>query len=98
MKFEVDTSSLAYTIKSMESELGEVENLAKELYAALTAMDGMWVGTAHDTFAVQYQNDQAVLANMQKTIHEVINGLEAARKNYEHCESSVQTEIKKIAV
>ena len=98
MKFEVDTSSLDYTVKSMETELSAVANLTKELYAALTAMDGMWVGAAHDTFAVQYETDQAVLANMRKTIDAVIKGMEAARKNYEQCESSVKTEIKKISV
>lgn len=98
MRFEVDTSSLSYTIKSMEGELSEVDNLIKELYAALTAMDGMWEGAAHDTFAAQYLEDQKVLANMRVTIAEVISGLEGARKNYEQCENSVETEIKKIAV
>ncbi len=98
MKFEVDTSSLGSTIRSMDAELNKIASISKRLYGALSALDGMWVGAAHDTFAAQYQADQQVLGNMSKTISGVIEGLENARKTYENCEQSVETEIRKIAI
>lgn len=98
MKFEVNTSSLSYTIQKMNEELSNITGIAKNLYAALTALEGMWEGASHDIFAAQYQNDQQTLENMTKTLSNVIKGLDEARKVYEQCEDSVETEIRKIAV
>jgi len=98
MKFEVETSSLSYTVQKMEAELNKIKETAKKLYSALTTLDGMWDGAAHDTFAAQYQSDQKLLENMSRTISGVIEGMDEARKTYEQCEQSVETEIRKIAI
>lgn len=98
MTFEVETASLASTIKQMDAELDNILTTRQKLYAALEALDGMWVGAAHDTFAQQYYQDQQVLKDMIKTIMSVIEGMDDARTEYEQCERSVETEIKKIAV
>ena len=98
MTFEVETASLASTIKQMDAELDSILTTSKDLYAALEALDGMWVGTAHDTFAAQYHTDQQILNGMIKTIMSVIEGMDDARAEYEQCEKSVETEIRKIAV
>lgn len=98
MTFEVETSSLNSTVKSMETELNNITEISKRLYSALNALDGMWIGTAHDTFAAQYQADQQMLRNMSKTISSVIEGMDSARRTYEQCEQSVKSEIGKIAV
>lgn len=97
-RFEVETSSLSSTVKSMESELDNIHNIIERLYSALSALDGMWIGSAHDMFAAQYQADQQMLKNMSKTIAGVIEGMSSARKTYEQCEQSVKTEIQKISI
>lgn len=98
MTFEVETSSLNSTVKSMETELQKISEVSKRLYQALEALDAMWVGAAHDTFSLQYESDQATLRSMIKTISAVIEGLDKARRTYEDCEHSVKTEIKKIVI
>lgn len=98
MRFEVETPSLNSTVKSMQEELNQITELSKQLYSALTVLDGMWVGAAHDTFAQQYQADQTVLDKMRGTIQAVISGMDSARKTYDQCEASVKTAIQKIAI
>lgn len=98
MRFEVETSSLESTIDSMDAELDKIGQISKRLYTALEVLDSMWVGAAHDVFAVQYQSDQQKLSQMCKTISGVLEGLDEARRTYEQCEQSVETEIKKIRV
>ena len=98
MIFEVETASLSSTIRSMETEMQNISKIGKQLYTALEALDGMWEGAAHDTFAAQYLADQQMLSEMCKTIDGIINGLESARKKYDECEQSVANEIKKIAI
>lgn len=98
MKFEVETSSLDSTIKNIETELNSIAQIVKQLYSALEALDGMWIGVAHDTFAVQYQTDQQKLNQVSRCIANVIEGMDSARHSYEQCEASVKTEIKKIIV
>ena len=98
MKFEVDTSSLNNTVQQMQAELTKIEQAGKNLYSALEALEGMWEGTAHDTFAIQYRNDQEMLDKMKKTISNVIKDMGEARMTYEQCEQSVETEIRKIAI
>ncbi len=96
--FEVETSSLNSTVKNMESELSRITEISKRLYAALSALDGMWIGAAHDAFAAQYQADQEMLNKMSQTIDAVIEGMDSARKTYEQCEQSVKSEIQKVAI
>lgn len=98
MTFEVETASLDSTVRSMESELSKIATLTTQLYAALEALDGMWVGAAHDTFAAQYAGDQQILENMRRTIDGVIEGMDKARKQYDTCEQSVSNAIKKISI
>lgn len=98
MTFEVETASLNSTVRKMETELNNVSQVAGRLYAALEALDGMWEGAAHDTFASQYLADQNILSEMYKTVGRVIEGMDSARKTYEQCEAAVSTEIKKIAI
>ena len=98
MTFEVETASLNSTVRSMEAELNKITTLASKLYTALEALDGMWVGAAHDSFAAQYAQDQQILDNMRKTIDGVIEGMDKARKKYDTCEQSVSNAIKKISI
>ena len=98
MKFEVETASLNTTVGKMDEELNKIIENSNRLYEALEALDGMWKGTAHDTFAAQYISDQNVLNQMCKTISEVIQGMGEARKTYEESEQSVKNEIRKIAI
>lgn len=98
MRFEVETSSLNTTVHNMESELANIQKISTRLYAALEALDGMWVGAAHDTFAAQYLADQQMLNDMGKAISQVIDGMDNARKTYDQCETSVSAEIRKITV
>lgn len=98
MKFEVETSSLNTTVRKMETERNNIQKVSQRLYAALAALDGMWVGTAHDSFAAQYKADQQILDDMGKTISGVISGMDSARRTYDQCEQSVKSEIKKISI
>lgn len=98
MNFEVETASLASTIRRMEAELENIDAISQKLYAALEALDSMWMGAAHDTFADQYRMDQEYLTEMKMLIMSLIEGLDDARMEYEQCEQSVETEIRKIAV
>ncbi|MBQ2245238.1 MAG: WXG100 family type VII secretion target [Oscillospiraceae bacterium] len=98
MRFEVETASLAHTISSMDTELDKIAKVTKKLYSALLTLDGMWDGPSHDTFQMQYAQDQQVLGQLGTRITQVVQGLEDARKDYEQCEQSVKTEVSKIRI
>lgn len=98
MTFEVDTSSLESTIRNMETELENIQQIRTRLYTALEELDGMWEGQAHDVFAIQYTTDQSTLQKMCQTISDAIEGLDAARKEYNSCEQSVKNKISRITI
>lgn len=98
MTFEVETSTLESTIRSMETELADIVEISNRLYAALEALDGMWEGKAHDTFALQYRSDQNRLKNICKKLDNAIVDLSKARQKYDSCEQSVKNKISGITI
>lgn len=89
MKFEVETTQVASTVKKMQNTLNQIEKQRKSMYRAINEMEGMWVGEAHTEFAKSFQSDDMMMQNLIREIQSFIDGVSEARKGYEQCEQDV---------
>ncbi|MCD7887506.1 MAG: WXG100 family type VII secretion target [Clostridiales bacterium] len=98
MTFEVDTSQVATAVKSMQSALDNVTTERKNLFGAIEALDGMWVGEAHDLFVSRCTTDNETMQALCNAIQPIIDDVESAKKSYDVCEESVGDSISSIQV
>lgn len=98
MKFEVDTDQLSATVRSLQDVLNEISDQRVKMYSAIKELDSMWIGEAHDTFLIQYENDNEMMEKMIQDLNEVVGNFGTARENYDSCEESVKDMIRKIRI
>lgn len=98
MKFEVDTNQLSTTVKSLQDALNEISDNRIKMYSAIEALDGMWMGQAHDAFLTQYENDNEMLIALIQDIDTVFENYGIARKNYDDCEESAKDIARQIRI
>ena len=88
MRFEVDTGRVGSTARSAKDLLTEISNERKNMFGAVEALNGMWVGEAHDTFTAQCAADNREMQTLVTELLEIAEKYSSAGKAYENCESS----------
>lgn len=98
MKFEVYTDKVDSVARMMQQELDAVRQMKKQMYNSLEGLDGMWQGSAHDAFKIQYSNDNQIMTELCREIQEFIDCVNQSRKSYDECEQSVREQIARIQI
>lgn len=98
MKFQVDTARLESEVDSMSQDVESLKNHAAAVQRALSELDGMWAGAAHDEFVVQRDNDYRVLTTFLDSLQKGISQMGKARQQYDTCEENVKARIRSIRV
>ena len=98
MRFEVDTDQLETSVNRMQVLYDKISRERNQMYAALEALDGLWMGEAHDTFVVQYSADNVIVTEVLEGIRDVIAKISNAKREYDTCESEVVDIISSVQV
>jgi WXG100 family type VII secretion target len=91
-------SALGSDISNIQSQYDAVVKAKEALMTAVNSMNGMWAGSAHDTFVSAFNNDYERIGNLCKTIDNIIKCLENAKKEYAKCEQTVRSYVDAITV
>lgn len=86
MKFEVETEQVSVTVTKLQQALDSVSRKRESMFQAIEALNGMWIGQAHDAYMTQCTLDNAELLSVVTEIQEVINAVSTARQSYDSCE------------
>ncbi len=97
-EIEMNTSTLAGDIESLESLVTDLESQMKKMFGSITELDRMWDGPANAAFNQQFQIDYQSCEEMCRVLRELIGSLKYAREEYDKCEQNIDTVIRSIHV
>lgn len=98
MKFEVETEQVSVTVTKLQQALDSVSRKRESMFQAIEALNGMWIGQAHDAYMTQCTLDNAELLSVVTEIQEVINAVSTARQSYDSCEQQAVELIAALSV
>ena len=70
MKFEVETGQVSATVSRLQSALDNVSSERERMFQAIEALNGMWVGQAHDAYEAQSNTDNMMVISAIAEIQE----------------------------
>lgn len=86
MRFEVETGQVSMTVTKLQQALDNVLRKREKMFQAIEALNGMWIGQAHDAYLAQCTLDNAEVLSVAAEIQKVINAVDTARQTYDSCE------------
>ena len=95
---EVKTSTLGQDTEELESTLALVRKAMKDMFNAVTELDGMWDGPANKAFNQQFAKDHQVFEEVAEAVNGIIDSMKNAKTLYEKCEATVSNEIDRIRI
>lgn len=98
MKFEVETGQVSMTVTKLQQALDNVSRKREKMFQAIEALNGMWVGPAHDAYLARCTLDNAEVLSVVAEIQEVINAVSTARQSYDSCEQQAVDMIASIRI
>lgn len=97
-EIEMNTSTLAGTIESLERESTNLERQIKTMFQQVQELDQMWTGAAKQAFSQQFQTDYETCKEMCTELKDVIKSLRHARDEYDRCERRVDELVRQLRV
>ena len=97
-EFAVDTDPLQMQINQMNEELDSALRALLNLTASVEALKPMWDGEAHQAFEQEYEKDREIVQNLCDQARIIIDYFQAAKKDYDKCESDVESVVSSISV
>lgn len=98
MKFEVDTNRVGMTATRMQELINTVANNRKSMMDAVSSLNGMWVGEAHDAFVAQFQRDNSDMITLIQELEAITELFLDAKHAYEDCENSAKEMISSLQI
>lgn len=98
MKFEVDTTQVADTRARLQAALDSVAESRTAMLQAIEALNGMWVGPAHDAYLTQFAADSEMTSGVIGEIQNLINLVDTARRSYDTCEQTVKDLVTAVVI
>ena len=91
-------SALGSDISSIQTQYTAVVKAKEVLMSSVNSLNGMWAGTAHDTFVSAFSGDYERMGELCNTINSIIQCLENAKKEYAKCEQTVRSYVDSIVI
>ncbi len=97
-EIEMNTTTLARDIESLEGLVSQLESQMKKMFQSVNELDQMWDGPANDAFNQQFQLDYQTCQAMCDTLKELIDSLWHAGEQYDKCEQNIDSMIRSIPI
>ncbi|MEF9916843.1 MAG: WXG100 family type VII secretion target [Lachnospiraceae bacterium] len=76
---------------SIEGKIQEWQSAVQKIYQLHAEMDGMWDGTANDSFNLIFKEDEIKFNNLSNIMREYSNAIKTAANNYIAAEEEVKS-------
>ncbi|MCI9102649.1 MAG: WXG100 family type VII secretion target [Lachnospiraceae bacterium] len=97
-EIEMNTSTLAGDIESLEGLVNSLRSQMKKMFQSVEELDAMWDGPANAAFNQQFKADYKTCEEMCKTLTELIGSLRHAGEEYDKCEQNIDSMIRSIPI
>ena len=91
-------NALNADIRQIDSAYSSVVKSKDSVMSSVTALNGMWKGSAHDKFESSFSRDYENINTLCETIKNIIECLNFAKSEYSKCEQEVNREIASINI
>ena len=91
-----NTSLLQAEINKLDGYARQLETESNTLFQALTQLNGMWEGAAHDTFVNKFTSDRETWKSMLVDLQKMIEKMRTAKQEYDKCESRVINYVRQL--
>lgn len=85
-------------IRSIESGTEQLRGTTQKLFSTLDALNSSWVGSAHEVYVQNVQDDRELMNNVLSTLTKFLQDMQDADRTYKTCESQVESTIASIVV
>lgn len=97
-EIEMNTSTLAGDIETLEQAAAQLESQMKKMFQSIEELDTMWDGPANEVFNQQFQLDYQFCEEMCGVLRDLIGSLNHAREEYDKCEQNIDSLIRTIQI
>lgn len=94
----IDTGILQNDINAYEEALNTVKSKMDNMFTNMKELDTMWEGEANNAFMVQFNKDYSSMKELCNLLTKLLEDLKLAKKEYDQCDSSVNTVINAIQI
>lgn len=94
----IDTGILQSDINAYEEALNTVKSKMDNMFNNMAELDSMWDGQANSAFMAQFNKDYTTLKDLAGLLTKLLEDLKLAKKEYDQCDSSVNTVINAIQI
>lgn len=94
----IDTGILQNDITAYEEALNTVKSKMDNMFTNMKELDTMWEGEANNAFMVQFNKDYSSMKELCNLLTKLLEDLKLAKKEYDQCDSSVNTVINAIQI
>ena len=94
----IDTGILQNDITAYEEALNTVKSKMDNMFTNMKELDTMWEGEANNAFMVQFNKDYSSMKDLCNLLTKLLEDLKLAKKEYDQCDSSVNTVINAIQI
>ncbi len=94
----INTDKLGRDIENLRNVLRELKKDKTKMVQEIQELNAMWSGTANQAFNVQFNADCQSFDSLIKMIEEMIQALEAAKRDYEQCDNKVNSIVSAIRI
>lgn len=84
-----DLSRFEADFRNYEAVLADIRVVNRNMAEAVTSLNGMWAGKAHDALMAQFKADEADIESLILHLEKLMKKLYSAKKEYTACEKEV---------
>ena len=97
-KIKVNTKTLGNDTESVQKHLSQVLKRIEEMQGDVSDMNQMWAGSANSLFNKAFNDDIKLLAELCKSLQEIVTYESNATTEYDKCENKIDSLISSMNV
>ncbi|MBQ4528378.1 MAG: WXG100 family type VII secretion target [Clostridia bacterium] len=98
MDIAIQTNPLRRDAESMAEEVARLRKNMSSMNDAITSMNSMWQGAAHNAFVTQYASDYQKMTEVCQALDNIIECLNYAAAKYDECDNNVKNIVNSIKI
>ncbi len=97
-EISINTATLARDIDQLNTLLRQLEKNKAKMSQEIQELNTMWKGPSNQAFNVQFQADCTSFDHLCKTIREMIQAMENAKREYDQCDNKVNSLVNALKI
>lgn len=97
-EISINTATLARDTAQLTMLLTKLEKDKTKMIQEIQELNRMWQGPSNQAFNAQFKTDCTSLENLCKTLREMIQAMENAKREYDQCDNRVNSMVSALKI